>query len=69
MLNISLGDKETDMVQYKCKKEGCDGTVTFPDSSETPQRSEKGQRLAPVEDRPVECPKCGTSYYKHEFTS
>lgn len=57
------------MTQYICKKENCGGTVAFPDPSEIPDRSLKGTHLAPIEDRPVECSKCGTSYYRREFES
>lgn len=60
------------MSTYKCKKEGCDGDVVFDDSPNT-NHNTKNKRgdmfLIIVADKPVECSKCGTSYYKHEFES
>jgi hypothetical protein len=55
------------MAEYTCKKKPCDGTVKFPDRSADPPDDLRGTRITVVDDKPVECPKCGTSWYESEL--
>jgi len=63
------------MPAYKCVKQGCGGVVTFdakPDEKGAADPSRRGQQrrhavIVIVEDEPVPCPVCGTSYYEREL--
>ncbi|NLF54444.1 MAG: hypothetical protein GX576_08640 [Thauera phenolivorans] len=63
------------MATYKCLKDGCSGTLSFADkptdkgSAKTPTRPwQRGfELIVLIEDEPVACPICGTSYFEREL--
>lgn len=63
------------MPTYACKTPKCKGTFTFPDKADLFQearpvdpRRMSDTALILIQDEPVECPICHTSFYQREVT-
>lgn len=61
------------MPTYSCKTKDCEGTLTFPDKAASRDNSTRVDPhkardilLIVIKDEPVECPKCGVSYYERQ---
>lgn len=57
------------MATYDCKKQGCPGKVSFPDTKKDthPKPSKGGLDLTRIREIPQECSQCHTSYLEYEF--
>lgn len=63
------------MRSYSCKTENCKGIINFRDALDNLENAAASSHLRDMGDtafivipeRPVECPKCRTSYYEWEL--